>query len=133
MTQSEPSTTSDEVELRIPAAMSYVSTLRSLTAGLAARCDLTLDQIEDLRIAVDEACALLLPHALDGADITARFRLAPGLFEVTAAVPALDAAEPDREGFAWTVLAALAEELTVDSKDGELSISLRKHREALAQ
>ncbi|MGW4973630.1 hypothetical protein ACWEP3_27550, partial [Streptomyces albidoflavus] len=30
------------------------------TAGLAARLDFTLDEIEDLRIAVDEACAILL-------------------------------------------------------------------------
>ena len=40
-----------------------MSTLRLTTASLAARCDLTVDDIEDLRLAVDEACALLLPHA----------------------------------------------------------------------
>ena len=42
--------------------------LRTATAGLAARLDFTLDEIEDLRIAVDEACALLLPDAVPGAD-----------------------------------------------------------------
>jgi serine/threonine-protein kinase RsbW len=51
----------DVVELRLPADGAYLSVLRTATAGLAARLDFTLDEIEDLRIAVDEACALLLP------------------------------------------------------------------------
>ena len=47
----------------MPADVAYVATLRLTAASLAARCDLTIDDIEDLRLAVDEACALLLPHA----------------------------------------------------------------------
>ena len=57
---------SDVVELRLPADGAYLSVLRTATAGLAARLDFTLDEIEDLRIAVDEACALLLPDAEPG-------------------------------------------------------------------
>ena len=53
----------DVVELRLPADAAYLSVLRTATAGLAARLDFTLDEIEDLRIAVDEACAMLLPDA----------------------------------------------------------------------
>ena len=41
----------------MPADGAYLSVLRTATAGLAARLDFTLDEIEDLRIAVDEACA----------------------------------------------------------------------------
>ena len=50
----------------MPAEGAYLSVLRTATAGLAARLDFTLDEIEDLRIAVDEACAMLLPQALPG-------------------------------------------------------------------
>jgi serine/threonine-protein kinase RsbW len=53
-----------DAELRLPAETAYVSVLRMTTAGIAARLDFTLDDIEDLRIAVGEACALVL----DGAD-----------------------------------------------------------------
>ncbi len=52
-----------DVELRLPADSAYVSVLRTTTAGLAARLDFTIDDIEDLRIAVGEACALVLPEA----------------------------------------------------------------------
>ena len=40
------------MELRLPADSAYLAVLRTTTAGLAARLDFTLDDIEDLRIAV---------------------------------------------------------------------------------
>src|SRR6478735_3271011 len=61
-TSGDSTTLSDTVDLRVPADPAYLAVLRTATAGLAARLDLTLDEIEDLRIAVDEACALLLEH-----------------------------------------------------------------------
>jgi serine/threonine-protein kinase RsbW len=121
-------TEATQVEIRVPADVAFVSTLRTLTAGLGARCDLTIDQIEDLRIAVDEACALLLPHAVAGAQLTATFTLEPGALRVVASVPAAPTATPDRAGFAWTVLSALADELSIDHQAGQLSMSLHKQR-----
>ena len=44
--------------------------LRTATAGLAARLQFTLDEIEDLRIAVDEACAILLSVAPAQTEVT---------------------------------------------------------------
>ena len=41
-----------DVELRLPADSAYMSLLRTTSAGLAARLDFTLDDIEDLRMAV---------------------------------------------------------------------------------
>ena len=64
----------DVVEMRLPADWAYLSVLRTATAGLAARLDFTLDEIEDLRIAVDEACAMLLPDAVPGRDADLRVR-----------------------------------------------------------
>ena len=78
---------SDHVELRVPASGAYVSVLRTAAAGLAARLDFTIDDIEDLRIAVDEACAVLLPLADADARLTARFDLEPGSLQVAVSVP----------------------------------------------
>jgi serine/threonine-protein kinase RsbW len=69
----EPAT-QDFVEVRLPAAGAYLSVLRTATAGLAARLDFTLDEIEDLRIAVDEACAILLQQAVPGSVLSCVFR-----------------------------------------------------------
>jgi len=118
----------EDVELRFPANGAYVAILRTVTAGLAARCQLTVDEIEDLRIAVDEASALLLPHALPGSALTASFNLEVGRIAFVAAVPAEPGAEPDRSGFAWTVMRALADDVLVSTQAGVLSIALTKRR-----
>lgn len=44
----------------IPSRPEFVHILRAVTASVAARLDFPYDAIEDLRIAVDEASALLL-------------------------------------------------------------------------
>ena len=119
----------DVVSIRLPAAGAYLSVLRTATAGLAARLDFTLDEIEDLRIAVDEACAMLLTQALPGADLECRFALESDSMRVGVSVLTLDGQEPSRDTFAWTVLAALAGE--VDSSagvDNRVTITLLKRR-----
>lgn len=126
----------DRVSVRIPADGVYVSTLRLATASLAARCDLTVDDIEDLRLAVDEACALLLPLAggEGGAGyLDAEFELAARQLRFVASIPAADGADIDRDGFSWTVLDALATSVHVSDGAGRLSISVTKRREAAAR
>ena len=71
-----------DVELRLPADSAYVSVLRTTSAGLAARLDFTLDDIEDLRMAVGEASALVLPAAAEGTDLTCRFYMDHGQLTV---------------------------------------------------
>jgi serine/threonine-protein kinase RsbW len=119
----------DVVELRLPADGAYLSVLRTATAGLAARLDFTLDEIEDLRIAVDEACALLLPDAAPDAELTCVFELTGGSLSVTVSVPSHTGRVPRRNTFAWTVLSALAGEVDASADgDGRVWVTLRKQR-----
>ena len=79
-----------DVELRLPAEGAYATVVRTTAAGLAARLDFTIDDIEDLRIAVDEACAMLLVQAVPGADLECTFELTERDLVVQVAVPTLD-------------------------------------------
>jgi serine/threonine-protein kinase RsbW len=124
----------DVVTIKLPAAGAYLSVLRTATAGLAARLDFTLDEIEDLRIAVDEACAMLLAQAVPGADLECQFTLQVDSVRISVSVLTLDGQEPSRDTFAWTVLSALAGE--VDSSadvDSRVTITLLKRRSGPAQ
>ena len=115
----------DAVEIRLPADSAYLSVLRTATAGLAARLDFTLDEIEDLRIAVDEACAMLLPHAIETAQLTCRFELTPET------LPTTRGQLPERDTFSWTVLSALAGEVDTGlDSERQVWIRLRKRRGA---
>jgi len=54
------------VDLTVPASSEHLRVLRLVAASLAASLGLDIDQLDDLRIAVDELCSLLIEHAPEG-------------------------------------------------------------------
>jgi hypothetical protein len=56
--------------------------------------------------------------------------LHPGELRVQTYVQAVDGAAIDQTGFAWTVLGALASELSIESGADQLGITITKRREA---
>jgi serine/threonine-protein kinase RsbW len=121
----------DRVTLRTPADGAYVAVLRTATAGLAARSDFTLDEIEDLRIAVDEACALLLQRARQGAMFDCTFDVGTGDLAIRVAVDSDDPRPPRVDTFAWAVLTALAGKVEASATDQQVEIRLHKTRGAV--
>ena len=114
-----------DVELRLPADGAYVSVLRTTTAGLAARLDFPIDDIEDLRIAVGEASAMVLAEADPGGELLCRFYLRPSELTVSVGVTASHAvAAPDYDSFAWQVLTTLATHAASDNRDGLYTVRL---------
>jgi serine/threonine-protein kinase RsbW len=124
MASTGPAESRADVELRVPADSAYVSVLRTTSAGLAARLDFTLDDIEDLRMAVGEACALVLPEAEPGADLVCEFFMRPGELTIQVGVPANHPTPPDEESFAWQVLTTLATKASVSTDDARFTITL---------
>jgi serine/threonine-protein kinase RsbW len=125
-----PDGTRDVVSVRLPAEAAYLAVLRTTTASLAARLDFTLDEIEDLRIAVDEASCLLLANAKPGAELTSVFEMSDDAIKVEVSTATTEGRAPSRDSFAWTVLSALAGEVDAwTDPDGQQTIALVKHRE----
>ena len=120
----------DRVAVRMPAEGAYLSVLRTATAGLAARLDFTLDEIEDLRIAVDEACAMLLSQARPGGSLECVFALDRDAMTISVSAECLAPQQPSSDTFAWTVLSALAGSVDAHVGPGDLlTIVMRKTRE----
>ena len=113
-----------DVELRVPADSAYLSVLRTTAAALAARLDFTLDDIEDLRMAVGEASALVLAEADPGSDLTCEFFMRPGELTIQVGVPARRPTPPDDDSFAWQVLTTLASNASASTGDGRLTITV---------
>ena len=121
--------TKDHVKVCMPAEGAYLSVLRTATAGLAARLDFTLDEIEDLRIAVDEACAMLLAQADPGSSLECDFTLDQSAMTIAVSADATQGRPPAKDSFAWTVLSALAGSVdSIVGPDGRVTIVMRKAR-----
>lgn len=113
-----------DVEVRVPADSAYVSVLRTTTAALAARLDFTLDDIEDLRMSVGEACSLVLPRADEGADLVCRFFMSSGELTVSVAVPSQAPVAIDEDTFGWQVLTTLATGVSADASAGHFALTI---------
>jgi len=120
----------DRIELTVPAHSSYVSVLRTVTASLAATRDFTIEEIDDLRIAVDEASSLLLPHVEGNEALRAVFIAEPDALSAQVSIPVRGSQTPelDPTSFAWMVLSALTDSVESEHLPDRLSVTLRKAR-----
>lgn len=75
----------DFVELDLPLHPRHASTVRAVAASVAADAHFTVDQIDDLRLGVNEAVSVLTDVDEPGdARLTVRFDLAPDRLTMTA-------------------------------------------------
>jgi serine/threonine-protein kinase RsbW len=115
----------DSVCLALPARSEFVGVARSLAANVASRLDLDLDQVEDLRLAVSEACAVVLPDADPSSELVLELVVGDDSLEVELSGATTASEAPSADSFAWTVLRALAEDAAGEIRDGRLVIQLR--------
>jgi serine/threonine-protein kinase RsbW len=109
------------VELHTTASTTVaIPTIRVVAADLAARADFDLDSIADLRMAVDDACAVLVRLAAPGAMLRCRLTVWPGRIEMAAEVNIDQVADPLPTGsFGWRLLECLADEASAASLPAE--------------
>jgi serine/threonine-protein kinase RsbW len=112
------------VEIRLTAGSEYLSTVRAVAADLALQQDMTLDEVDDLRLAVDEACSMLVPLAMPGAELRCRFSLAEEEIRVHCSVPSNNGGPPPTDGFPWQVLVTLTDDARCDvDHDGDADLT----------
>lgn len=100
----------NELEVRMRAARDHVPGLRALLAEKAMRADFDLDFIDDVRLALDEVCALALVHCLPRDVLTIRLLVTATHVRIEALAPTtLD--DPQVDGLSLRVLQALADSL----------------------
>ena len=111
-----------DVELRLPAVGAYASVVRTTAAGLAARLDFTIDDIEDLRIAIGEATTLAIAAADPDTDLSACFFFGEASMTVALETEAVDDPPLDTESFAWQVLDTMAHDASAGPGGGRFHV-----------
>ena len=71
-----------DVSLTVPARPEYVRLVRLAAADSGARADLSIEDIEDLQIAVDELTYALIGDNSEDARLHLRYAAAPGVVEI---------------------------------------------------
>lgn len=115
------------VTLRVPPEADHVTLLRTVVSGIAARRNYTLEQVEDLRMAVEEAAVLLLRHG-DGTPLELNAVVEDERLQVELST---DISTPesvvDPSSFSWKILQALTDDLSTAKTGTRTSLKLIKH------
>jgi serine/threonine-protein kinase RsbW len=112
----------DEIRLSFEADTRNIAMTRMVAAAMAARADLPLDQLEDARLAVDEAVTQVIEAAPAGAEVVCIMAAQPGALSITVSAPGTQ--EPSRSTFSWTVLSALVSSVDAELADGRVTFML---------
>ncbi|NUP50248.1 MAG: anti-sigma regulatory factor [Catenulispora sp.] len=126
----------ETVLIRVPADPDYLPVVRSATAHVGTKLGCTLSEVSDLRLAVDEACGLLLRHTVpdvraDGSgDLECRFLLDDPSLRVMLSLQARDVARPDADEFGWTILSALVDDVVWRADGPTVHVEILKRRPA---
>ena len=99
----------ERLELRVPTTPTQLPAVRAMAGDLAMRMDYDLDSVEDLRLAVDEACATLVLVADGDFPLTVIFETSRAGLHIDAWVPTAESTDVPRDGFGWAVLQTLVD------------------------
>lgn len=109
------STETGPIELRVPAAVEHLFLVRLVADGVATRADFDLDELADLRMAVDETAARLIRRALPGCALDCRFEVHGPELSARLTTGTATGDEPTNT-FEWHVLRTLTDTITTWSK-----------------
>lgn len=119
-----------EISVTVPARPDFLHVVRSVTASVAARLDLGYDDIEDLRIAVDEASAQLLSDGGDASFLSLTITPSDDRLEVVVCTDGDVREWPPtgiEERLIWQVLSALTDRPSFERYQGNPALRLVKN------
>ncbi len=149
-TEDQPEDTENEtVQLVIPCRAEYVGVVRLAVLGIASRLPFSYDEVEDVRLAVGEACT----HAVERAgtspatiSLTSRIgrtmngrvltiQVKDTVAEADAAAPTeearlLEEAGVDQEGLGALLMEILVDELSIKTAPAGTTVLLKKYAPA---
>jgi len=128
---SEMMVSTGSVELTIPGDARFLRVARMVASSVATLADFDVDAIDDLRIAVDELCGVLVERG-GGTSIDLRFDVEDVAVVVRGECElGAEPVEDDDRKALWTqILRVVADRYEVTASDGHVTFVLEKSRGA---
>ncbi len=119
----------DEVRLVVPAKPEFLGLARVTAGGLASRLGFTYDQVEDLRLAIDEMCFALTGTTGREGTLELRFRLSQEGMTVVGEGHFGNSGALTRSPLSEVILGALVDEHSFsDGAEGPRFMLVKKQR-----
>jgi serine/threonine-protein kinase RsbW len=116
-----------DISVTLPARSEFIHVVRSVVATIAARLDFSVDDINDLRLVVDEACGQLLGLAGGARVLKLKLVPAPDFLELLVSTDGSYSWPPmGQNALAWEILSALSDESGFEQLGGGPTIKLGK-------
>lgn len=116
--------TCETIKMEIPANPDYVSIIRLTTSGIANRVGFSIDDIEDMKVAVSEACTNAIKHSEDN-KVNILFNLLSDKLEIeikdngkgynVESIQKPDLSNPKENGLGLFIIQTLMDEVNIDS------------------
>ena len=112
--------TGETIRLAVPAALEYVRIVRLTASGVASRLGFDVEEIEDLRVAVDELASLVVESA-DGGELGVQFAVRDDILRIEGeALLAPGQSEVRVDDLTAQILAAVVDEWDFSAQDGHV-------------
>ena len=123
-------TADDSISIKIPASPEYLQVVRLVAAGLATRLSFTLEDIEDLKIAVDELSAYITgAHGRSGT-LAVTFTLYDGRIQIEGTGKYTEGYDVRTEltEFSRMILETVTDSAELSASDGTPAFSIIKNK-----
>lgn len=102
-----------DIDVSLPAQARFVYILRSVVASAAAGLDFSIDEIDDLRLVLDEACGQVLELSPGAGSLKLNIAFGEGAMTITVTSDGPPARPPDnhQDSMAWRILSTLSDQV----------------------
>jgi serine/threonine-protein kinase RsbW len=112
----------DVIRLSVPAALEYVRIVRLTGSGVASRLGFDVEEIENLRVALDELASMAIDIA-DGGELEMTFCTTDTELRIVGKAPIAEGVEAVVEPLTAQILKAVIDDYELRSDDGYVCFS----------
>lgn len=112
-----PTSHPDGIEITVPLRVEFAATLRTVVAAIGSDAGFSVDELDDLRLALSEVFSVLADNPAAGGLARVSCSLAPGELSITVAAVAADPAGSPiaLDDLATNILESVTDAVTIDA------------------
>ena len=118
----------EQIKLTLPINAAYVSAARLTASSVANRLNFDIEEIEDIKVAVSEACAYIIrKNAFNtNNDFKIEFDLSADKIKISLSVESAERFEVDDEEMSLLVIKAVTDSFNVNCQNGIFYMTIEK-------